>query len=84
MLDGAKQGNRSFYNSVLATIPWGRMDTPAEVADGVVFLASSRAGWITGACLGVDGGQHKANPLTRVPPSGWRMPPARRLTRAWC
>jgi 3-oxoacyl-[acyl-carrier protein] reductase len=56
-----KQGNRVFYDQVFQTIPWGRMGTPEEVADVVAFLVSDRASWITGACLAVDGGQHKAN-----------------------
>lgn len=34
----------------------GRFGTPAEVAAAVVFLASERAAWITGATLEVDGG----------------------------
>lgn len=38
-------------------IPWGRLGAPEEVANAVVFLASSRASWITGATLPVDGGQ---------------------------
>jgi 3-oxoacyl-[acyl-carrier protein] reductase len=57
----AKAGNPDFYAAVLKTIPWGRMGTPEEVADAVVFLVSERASWITGVCLVVDGGQHKAN-----------------------
>ena len=57
----ARQDNPDFYNAVLRTIPWGRMGTPEEVADVVAFLASERASWITGACLAVDGGQHKGN-----------------------
>ena len=57
----AKQSNPDFYSAVLTTIPWGRMGTPEEVADVVAFLASERASWITGACLVVDGGQHKGN-----------------------
>ncbi len=59
--DRMKQSNRDFYDTVLKTIPWGRMGTPEEVADVVTFLASDRASWITGACVTVDGGQHKGN-----------------------
>jgi 3-oxoacyl-[acyl-carrier protein] reductase len=56
-----KQGNRPFYDQVVGTIPSGRMGRPEEVADAVLFLVSERASWITGACLVVDGGQHKGN-----------------------
>lgn len=33
----------------------------AICARGVEALVSDRASWITGVCLGVDGGQRKAN-----------------------
>jgi 3-oxoacyl-[acyl-carrier protein] reductase len=57
----AKEGNPDFYKAVLQTIPSGRMGTPEEVADVVTFLVSQRASWVTGACVVVDGGQHKDN-----------------------
>ena len=59
--ENARHQNPDFYNAVRKTIPWGRMGTAEEVADVVAFLASARASWVTGVCMIVDGGQHKAN-----------------------
>jgi len=44
-----------FYQAALARNPMGRMGTPQEVANAVVFLASPRASFITGANLICDG-----------------------------
>jgi 3-oxoacyl-[acyl-carrier protein] reductase len=38
-------------------IPLGRIGTPEDVADAVLFLASAQARWITGQILYVGGGQ---------------------------
>ena len=46
---------------VAQNIPAGRFGTAEEVADAVVYLASARASWITGASLNVDGGQSRSN-----------------------
>jgi 3-oxoacyl-[acyl-carrier protein] reductase len=41
----------------IATIPWGRLSRPADIAHAAVFLASDEAEMITGAVLEVDGGR---------------------------
>jgi len=43
------------YQAALARNPTGRMATPQEVANAVVFLASPAAGFVTGTNLVVDG-----------------------------
>ncbi|WP_218002180.1 beta-ketoacyl-ACP reductase [Variovorax paradoxus] len=45
---------------ILAGIPAGRLATPAEIARGIVFLASDDAGFITGTTLSIDGGKYMA------------------------
>lgn len=39
----------------LASYPLGRMATAEDIADAVLFLASARAGFVSGICLTVDG-----------------------------
>ncbi len=39
-------------------LPIGRLATPAEIADVALFLASSRASYVTGAVIDMDGGLH--------------------------
>ena len=39
------------------TVPLGRLSTPEDVANAVLFLASDDAALITGVCLEVDGGR---------------------------
>lgn len=42
-------------------IPGGRFGRPEEVAAAVAFLASTRASWLMGVTLNVDGGQSRSN-----------------------
>ena len=42
----------------VAKLPLGRMASAEEIADAVLFLASAKAGYITGVTLSMDGGQN--------------------------
>lgn len=42
---------------IASRIPLGRLATPDEPAAAIAFLLSDEAGFITGACLDVNGGR---------------------------
>lgn len=46
-----------FVERSKTTHPLGRIGEPEEIADLIVFLASSKAGWITGGTYSIDGGR---------------------------
>ena len=45
-------------NQIIAGIPVGRLGKPEEIAKLVTYLASDDAGFITGANIAINGGQH--------------------------
>ena len=47
-----------------ASIPLGRLATPADIANAVAFLASDLASYVTGQTLAVDGGATAQFPLS--------------------
>lgn len=53
-----EQQYAAFLQRSKETHPLGRPGRPEEVADLIVFLASDRAGWMTGETIPIDGGRH--------------------------
>lgn len=51
--DAAAEGRARF----IATIPWGRLNQPEDLARAAVFLASPEAEMVTGTAFEVDGGR---------------------------
>jgi 3-oxoacyl-[acyl-carrier protein] reductase len=60
MWERRKTSDPKLYNTVLRSIPWGRLGAPEEVANAALFLCSDAATWVTGQTLSVDGGQFLA------------------------
>jgi 3-oxoacyl-[acyl-carrier protein] reductase len=50
-----EEENPALFQTMLSRNPMGRMGTPQEVANAVVFLASPRASFISGTNLIIDG-----------------------------
>lgn len=48
---------REAYEAFIPSLPLGRVAEPIEIAQLVLFLASARAGYVTGATFAVDGGR---------------------------
>lgn len=46
--------------TLLQDVPVGRFGTPQEVADAVCFFAQDGSGYVSGACLDVNGGSFRA------------------------
>ncbi len=46
-----------FLEHSKSTHPLGRVGSPEEVAELILFLASDKAGWITGVSYSIDGGR---------------------------
>jgi NAD(P)-dependent dehydrogenase (short-subunit alcohol dehydrogenase family) len=53
----AEESYAAFLEHSRTTHPLGRVGTAEEVAELILFLASDRAAWITGATYSIDGGR---------------------------
>ena len=56
MLDRLASGAAGFVEGVSAATPMGRVGTPEEIAEAVVWLFSDASSFVTGHALTVDGG----------------------------
>jgi NAD(P)-dependent dehydrogenase (short-subunit alcohol dehydrogenase family) len=48
------------YDEIMAKVPMGRLGTPEEIAEAVIWMCSDRASFMTGAVHSVDGGYFAA------------------------
>ncbi|MEP6923537.1 MAG: glucose 1-dehydrogenase [Pyrinomonadaceae bacterium] len=53
----SEENYQAFIERSAATHPLGRAGNPEEIADLILFLASDKAAWITGATYSIDGGR---------------------------
>jgi len=48
----------TFLERARETHPLGRPGTPEDIAEAILYLASSRSSWMTGETIALDGGRH--------------------------
>ncbi|MGB3068285.1 MAG: SDR family NAD(P)-dependent oxidoreductase [Ottowia sp.] len=58
--DAAPSTSNLSHRKYLENTPVARIGTPDEIADAVAYLASEGAGFVTGAIIDVNGGNHMA------------------------
>jgi len=56
--DMSAQWNDEYRQQILSRIPLGKLGTPKNVADSVLFLASSMSDFITGETININGGTY--------------------------
>lgn len=56
--DMSKQWTEAYRREAIARIPLGKLGTPQNVADAVLFLASSMSDFITGETININGGTY--------------------------
>jgi len=55
-INAAKFADKAQYDKTVSMIPMNRIGTPAEVAAGAAWLASTESSYVTGITLFIDGG----------------------------
>jgi len=55
--EGLEDLGQDYLDQMTASIPQGRLGTPADIGNAALFLATDEAGYISGQSLVVDGGQ---------------------------
>ncbi|HLG14362.1 MAG TPA: SDR family oxidoreductase [Blastocatellia bacterium] len=58
--DERQKNPKQFERAAEMRLPLGRLGTPEEVANAIVFVCSEKASLLNGACLVVDGGESSA------------------------
>ncbi|MCU1375053.1 MAG: 3alpha(or 20beta)-hydroxysteroid dehydrogenase [Actinomycetia bacterium] len=66
LVDSPMATESPLYDAILATVPIGRPTGPDEIANLVLFLASSEARTLTGGDYLIDGGLTAAGPMNHV------------------